>query len=118
MAEEVKVDLAYIEEVFESKNERIHFLMLVYAEFQEAAVLIKKAILEENLYTLRKTLHNVNTHLEMLDARQMLGFLHNVKDQVSAGPMQRDEKQALVNEVDTSFQALLRLLHADLQTNR
>ncbi len=114
MTEEVKVDLAYVEEIFESREERIHFLMLMHAEFQEAIEHICLSIHEQNLYKLRKTLHNVSTHLEMLGTEELQDYLQQVKDLVSGNLLSDSIKQEMTERVKCYFNALLKALSDEI----
>lgn len=115
MTEEVKVDFSYVEEVFESREERIHFLMLIHAEFQEYVGVICRSIQEQNLYSLRKTLHNVSTHLEMLGAYELQKFLQSIKNKVSGDLLDDRLKQEMSSEVERYFSQLLQILSAEIK---
>lgn len=115
MTDEVKVDFAYVREIFESQEERTHFLMLMHAEFQEAIEHICFAIREENLYALRKTLHNVNTHLEMLGATELQSFLTDAKNGISGGQPDSIWKEDTAKKVKSYFNSLLLVLSREIK---
>jgi len=115
MTEEVKVDLAYVEEIFESRTECVHFLLLVQAEFQEALGNICQSIQEQNLYSLRKTLHNVDTHLEMIGATEVQDFLRQVKSKVAGLELNSKQKQDLAQKTEGYFKALLHIISTEIQ---
>jgi hypothetical protein len=107
MIREIKLSFAYVEEVFESNEECVHFLMLMHAEFQEAVDRISLSIQSQDVYTLRKTLHNVGAHLEMLRASEVQQMLQNIKDRLSDQQLCEAEKRQMIAKVEQYFNRLL-----------
>lgn len=115
MIKEVKLDFEYVGQVFESEREYIHFLMLMHAEFNEATERICHSIREQNLYMLRKTLHNVDAHLQMLSAEEVRNFLSQLKATLAGEPLSRPQKHEMENETRILFNLLLQSLSAQMQ---
>lgn len=107
MIQEIKLDFAYVEQVFDSEKEYVHFLMLMHAEFQEAIGRICQSIREQNLYALRKTLHNVDAHLQMLCAEDVRHLLSQIKAKMAGPPLSQMDKQQMQEQVEGCFQKLL-----------
>jgi len=115
MIQEFKLDFAYVEQVFESEKEYVHFLMLMHAEFQEAVGRICQSIREQNLYALRKTLHNVDAHLQMLCAEDVRNLLAQVKANLAGPPLAQEQKQQMQEEVQGLFEKLLQGLSSKIR---
>ena len=115
MIKEVKLDFEYVDRVFESETEYIHFLMLMHAEFNEAVERICHSIREQNLYTLRKTLHNVDAHLQMLAAEEVRSFLSQLKASLAGEALSRSHKHEMEQETQILFNSLLQSLSAQIQ---
>ncbi len=110
MRKEISINFTYIEEVFDSKEEFRHFILLMYAEFQEAVDVIVSAILKQDVYAFRKILHNVGTHLEMLRAEELKSMLELYKQQITDKDITEEEKKMMIANVRSDFAALLDLL--------
>jgi len=115
MIQEFKLDFAYVEQVFDSEKEYVHFLMLMHAEFQEAIGRICQSIRDQNLYALRKTLHNVDAHLQMLCAEDVRSLLSQVKASLAGPPLTQDQQQQMQEQVQLCFQKLLHHLSLRIQ---
>ena len=115
MIKEVKLDFDYVGQVFESQTEYVHFLMLMHTEFDEAVERICHSIREQNLYTLRKTLHNVDAHLQMLSAEEVRSFLSQLRASLASKPLSRPQKREMEQETRILFNLLLQSLSAQIQ---
>ena len=109
MIKDFHIDFSYVEEVFGSEQDCYQFLMLMHAEFSAASYSFSEAILKQDVYAMRKIMHNVVAHLEMLKAQQLIVLLQRIKNQL-AEPLPENTKQELIEEVRLNFESLLQLI--------
>jgi len=110
MTKELHIDFSYVEEVFDSEQDCRQFLMMMHAEFSEASGSVCDAILRQDIYTMRKIMHNVVAHLEMLRAQELILVLQRTKNQLAGSLLPDDVKRELIEEVQQNFERLLQLL--------
>lgn len=118
MIQQQQLNFAFVEEIFEAKEEYIHFLLLMQAEFQEAMDSISRAICSKDLYALRKTLHNVEPHLKMLAATNLEATLAHIKSSLSTESLSEEVKKSLIQRVMYEFEELLTNLSENIKENQ